>query len=148
MYSPNFQSFDKNQILLSSDRVTLYSKKDCVFLFGNQAVSLSSKKTINLDAVDKVIIYSKKIELGENATHPVVLGDNLNQTLIFLMDALMAVGNKLHNVSGGDNDIKASMEKIKGAGQIIHDNAANIKRRLSADKPSESLIVSKTTFTA
>jgi hypothetical protein len=148
MYSPDFQTFNNNQILVSSDRVTLYSKKESIFLFGTQAVSLSSKKTINLDAVDKVIVYAPKIELGDNATHPVVLGDNLNQTLIFLMDALLDVGNKLHNVSGGENDIKASMEKIKGAGQIIHDTAENIRRRLSPESPSDSLIVSKTTFTA
>lgn len=148
MYSPDFRSFNKNQILLSSDRITLYSKTDSVFLFGNQSVSLSSTKTINLDAVDKIVMFSKKIELGEKATHPVVLGDQLNRTLIFLMDALMAAGNKLHNVAGGENDIKASMEKIKGAGQIIHDNCQNVRRRLSPELPSESLIVSKTTFTA
>lgn len=148
MYSPDFQTFNKNQIILSSDRVTLYSKTDSIFLFGSQAVSLSSKKTINLDATDKVVVYSQKIELGENASHPLVLGDQLNDTLIFLLDALMTVGNRLHNVSGGENDIKASMEKIKGAGQIIHDTAENVRRRLSPDSPTDSIILSKVTFTA
>lgn len=148
MYAPDFQFFNKNQILLSSDRVTLYSKQDSIFLFGTQAVSLSSTKTINLDAVDKIVMYSTKIELGENATHPLVLGDNLNDTLVFLLDALMAVGNKMHNVSGGENDIKASMEKIKGAGQILHDYSENVRRRLSPNSPQDSLILSKTTFTA
>lgn len=148
MYTPDFRSFNQNQILLSSDRVTLYSKKDSIFLFGNQAVSLSSTKTINLDAVDKIIMYSPKIELGENATSPVVLGDQLNDTLLYLISALMEVGNKLHNVSGGTNDIKSSMEKIKGAGQIIHDTAENINRRLSPNSPKDSIILSKITFTA
>jgi len=148
MYIPDFQSFNQNQILLSSDRVTLYSKKDSIFLFGNQAVSLSSTKTINLDSVEKIIMYSPKIELGENAKSPVVLGDKLNDTLIFLVKELMDAGNKLHNVSGGSNDIKSSMEKIKGAGQIIHDAAEKINRRLSPNSPSDSIILSKTTFTA
>lgn len=148
MYTPEFQSYSQKQIFLSSDRVTLYSKNDSIFLFGTQAVSLSSTQTINLDAVNAVVIYAPRIELGENAVHPAVLGDVLNQTLIRLAKILMDVGNRLHNVSGGDNDIKASMEKIKSAGQVLQQGAVNFRNRLSPKDPSNSIILSKTTFTA
>lgn len=141
MYSPEFSNFTDRQILVSSDRVTLYSKKDSIFLFGTQAVSLSSKKTINLDSVDKVVIYSPKIELGEKATHPLVYGDQLVRILNLFLFQIQFAANKLHNVSGGENDIKASMEKIKSAGQIMHGASVDLKNRLET-------VMSKTTFTA
>ena len=65
-YKPQFP-YKGDQIILSSDRVLLHSKNDSVFLFGKQAVSLSSTKTINLDAIDKVLISTNKIELGNEA---------------------------------------------------------------------------------
>jgi hypothetical protein len=141
MYSPEFSNFKDRQILVSSDRVTLYSKKDSIFLFGTQAVSLSSKKTINLDSVEKVVIFSPKIELGEKAVHPLVYGDQLVKILELFLAQIKFASNKLHNVSGGDNDIKASMEKIKSAGQIMHGASVDLTNRLQN-------VLSKTTFTA
>lgn len=148
MYSPDFTSFNRNQIIVSSDRVVLYSKTDSIFLFGSEAVSFSSKKTINLDAVDKVVVFAPRIELGENATHPIVLGDNLNETLIYLMRQIMRASNTLYGVSGGEFDAKQSMEKVKSAGQILHAAAKNVMNRLSPQNPSKSLILSQKNFTA
>lgn len=148
MYSPDFQNFNQNQLLLSSDRITLYSKKDSVFILGSQAVSLSSKKTINLDAVEKVVVYAPKIELGENATHPLVWGDQLNSQLLFLLDSLMVASKKMYNVSGQEKEIMNSMEKIKGAGQIIFESCERLKILLSPNSPSDSIILSKNNFTS
>lgn len=148
MYSPDFTSFNKNQIVLSSDRVTLHSKTDSIFLFGSEAVSLSSKKTINLDAIDRVLVFAPRIELGDNATHPLVLGDNLNDALIYLMGQIMKASNVLHGVSGGEFDVKQSMEKVKSAGQILHGAANNVMNRLSPNNPSRSSILSQRNFTA
>ena len=58
MYVPEFP-YIGNQAIIKSDRVVLMGDKDSVFLFGNEAVSLSSKHTVNLDAKDKVIISWK-----------------------------------------------------------------------------------------
>lgn len=148
MYTPDFRSYNNNHILLSSDRVTLYSKTDSVFLFGTQAIGLSSMKTINLDAKNGIVMYAPRIELGENANQAVVLGNNLNQMLVALAKTLETVGNQLHDVGGGTMSIKATTEKIKTAGQLLHQGAVAIHNTLSEEDPSRSFILSKTTFTA
>jgi len=100
-FEPKFP-YKGNQLILSSDRVLLHSKSDAIFLFGKQAVSLSSTKTINLDAFDKVLIDCKIIELGSKAQtlgQPVVLGRNLNTQLTVLLTNLANAGTLMAQAS-------------------------------------------------
>ena len=143
MYKPEFP-YKNNQLILSSDRITLLSKTDSIFLFGTQAVSLSSKKTINLDAIDKVLIDAPKIELGSNAEisgEPVILGRTFNQQLILFLQQIAAAGAELSNVSSND---AGSFALIQGAGKSIT-NEAN--RFLGVLQSTETPVLSKTTFT-
>lgn len=142
-YKPDFP-YKGDQIILSSDRVLLHSKNDSIFLFGKQAVSLSSTKTINLDAPDKVLIYTNKIELGNDAEalgEPLVLGRTLNTQLIVLLSVLKSAGDQLSNVS--ESDLGASMGIIAGAGQAISQEA----ERLRGFLVGESQILSKRNYT-
>ena len=65
MFKPVFP-YKGNQLILTSDRVTIYSKNDAVFIFGKEAVSISSVKTINLDANEKILINCTKIRILTN----------------------------------------------------------------------------------
>ena len=144
MYRPQFP-YKNNQIILSSDRVTLHSKTDSIFLFGRQAVSLSSTKTINLDAVDKVLIDSPKIELGNRAEalgEPVVMGTSLNRQLIIFLQRIAGASAELINVS--ETNLAGSFVLIQGAGKTIN-NEAN--RLITLLQSSENPILSKNTFT-
>jgi hypothetical protein len=90
MYVPEFP-YTGNQAIIKSDRIILMGDKDAVFIFGNQAIGLSSRHTINLDAKEKVTISSPKIELGNNAKslgEPVILGDVLVSQLVLLLEKL------------------------------------------------------------
>lgn len=142
-YKPIFP-YTGEQIILSSDRVLLHSKNDSIFLFGKQSVSLSSTKTINLDAIDKVLIYSNKIELGHEAEtlgEPLVLGRTFNTQLIVLLSVLKTVGDQLSNVS--TSNLGASMGIIAGAGTAISQEAERLRGFLIG----ESQILSKRTYT-
>lgn len=142
MFVPQFP-YKGNQIILSSDRVTLHSKTDAIFLFGKQAVSLSSPQTINLDASQKVLIDSPKIELGHKAElegEPVVLGEKLNQQLSIMTNAMLTAGILLKQVSS--EDLGTSMEAIRGAAQILYDSAQNAKAYTD-----NRLTLSQNTFT-
>lgn len=144
MYQPQFP-YKENQIILSSDRVTLYSKKDSVFLFGTEAVSLSSKKTINLDAIDRVLIDSPKIELGSKAEavgEPVVMGRSLVRQLVILLEKLKIAGDELSNVS--ESNLAGSFVLIQGAGITISKES---ERLISLLRSSETPVLSKNTFT-
>jgi hypothetical protein len=143
MYNPQFP-YKGDQIILSSDRVMLYSKNDAIFLFGKKAVSLSSPRTINLDANDGVLIYTNKIELGTNAEalgEPLVLGRTLNTQLIVFLSVLQTVGNQLANAS--ESNLAATMTLITGAGTALAGEAGRLKGLLEG----ESQILSQTTYT-
>jgi hypothetical protein len=143
MLKPVFP-YKGDQIILSSERVLLHSKTDAIFLFGKEAVSLSSTKTINLDAVDKVLLDTKIIELGSKAQalgEPTVLGRSMVTQLSVLLANLEQAGNKLGVVSS--EDLGASMQKIREAGQLIAKESARLKVLLqSPDTP----VLSKVTF--
>ena len=144
MFRPVFP-YKGNQLILTSDRVTLHSKNDAIFLFGKQAVGLSSPETINLDAGKKIILAGPVIELGNKAQdlgQPIVLGNTLNQKLLFLIETLSAVSTLLAQVSTSQQGI--SMESIKQAGQLLNEQMAKMKEELN---PGISQILSKNTFT-
>ena len=144
IFEPKFP-YKGNQLILSSDRVILHSKSDAIFLFGKQAVSLSSTKTINLDAFDKVLIDCKIIELGSKAEtlgEPLILGKTFNRQLTLLLDELASVGTLLAQVS--ETDLGASMTYISSAGQKINQEATRLGDIV---RNPNSIVLSKNTFT-
>jgi len=73
-YTP-FKDFNKNQNILSSDRIIIKSKSDSIFLNSNRSIHLSSNKSINFDS-QETIIDSNKIYLGDkNSNEPAILGN-------------------------------------------------------------------------
>lgn len=150
MLSPEFP-YRGNQIILSSDRIMLHSKEDAIFLFGKAAIGLSSTQTINLDADEKVLIDCPKIELGSKAEEkgqPLVLGKELNQELILLMESLSAAGATL-SLASADN-LGLAMIAVHSAGVTISSAANRLKTLLNQVDSSgklDSPILSKNTFT-
>lgn len=142
MFNPTFP-YTNNQIILSSDRVTLHSKSDAIFLFGKEAVSLSSPKTVNIDATEKILLDSEKIELGHKAEkegEPVILGKKLNDQLYVLTNALLTAGILLKQVSS--NNLGGSMEAIRDAADILYNASQESKAYID-----NKVTLSKNTFT-
>lgn len=142
MFSPQFP-YKNNQVIISSDRVTLHSKSDAIFLFGKEAVSLSSPKTVNVDATEKILLDSTKIELGHKAEtdgEPVILGKKLNDQLHVLTNALLTAGVLLKQVSS--DNLGASMEAIRDAADILY-NASQESQAYIDNK----VTLSQNTFT-
>lgn len=144
MFKPEFP-YKGDQIILSSERVLIHSNKDAIFLFGKQAVSLSSTKTINLDAVDSVLVDTKLIQLGNRARElgePVILGRTMVTQISVLLVNLIMASSKLSSVSS--EDLGGSMERIREAGDILVKEASRLKTLLDqADTP----VLSKVTYT-
>jgi uncharacterized protein (DUF2345 family) len=144
MFKPVFP-YKGNQLILTSDRVTLHSKSDAIFLFGKQAVGLSSPETINLDAGKKIILAGPVVELGNKAQslgQPIVLGNTLNQKLLSIIEALNSVAILLAQVSTSQQG--KSMESIRQAGLLLSQEMQSLKTQLI---PGVSEILSKNTFT-
>lgn len=144
IFKPQFP-FKGNQIILSSDRVMLHSKSDAIFLFGKEAVSLSSTKTINLDASEAVLLDSPIIELGSKARdlgQPILLGYTFNRQMVILVKKIANAGVLLSQVS--ESDLGASMQAIATAGQILYNEGTRFARLLNT---ANSPVLSKITYT-
>lgn len=144
MISPKFP-FKNDQIILSSDRIMLHSKNDCIFLFGKGAVSLSSPNTVNVDANEKVVVFSPRIELGNEPAsfEPTMKGRTFLIQLSKLCEVLEEAGRLLNGSS--ESDIAGSMFNIAAAGQKIEEQAKRLKN-LCEVFDEENTVLSKSTF--
>jgi hypothetical protein len=145
MLNPKFP-FDGNQVILTSDRIVIHSKSDGVFLFGKGMVALSSTKTINLDAEEKILLDCNKIELGhqaENRGQPIMLGRVFISNLTILLESLQEAGSLLSTSS--ESNAAASLMNISSAGDAIFSSAKRLLDILdNEENPQHPL--SKVTF--
>lgn len=104
-------AFDKyigNQIILNAGRVVLNAKEESLFLSAKESVGINAK-TVNIDASDFYCVDAKRIYLGKkaraaSAKEPVILGTQLENWLVALLDTLSSVSTAMQtatSVSGG-----------------------------------------------
>lgn len=146
-YTPKFGvEYVDDHVLIVSDRVTLHSKKDSIFLFGKQAVSLSSIGTINLDASSGIILETPNVRLGSHsAKQQVILGNKHNQ---FLSDFLNSVSTAsdafLKTVSAGEKppnrELGDAMFNLTMFAQVLSNACVELKNKLDSS-------LSSTTYT-
>lgn len=135
--------FTGPQVILSSDRILLHSKKDAVIIAGKRAVSLCSTETINLDAKEKIILDSDLVELGHEARalgESVVLGNSLVFQLELFTGALKEIGVQLGRVGENKENIAASITIIKNQGLQLESAAVQLEDSLQT-------LLSQNTFT-
>jgi hypothetical protein len=122
-YTPLFP-YNKEQIIINSDRVSINSKQDSIFLFADKAISLSSNEGIHINTNKEVIINSQKTYLGLNATEPLVLGNKFTTLMEILLTNLENVGeqlfvatdsngNPIPSVQSGGNSLIKSVKRVK-----------------------------------
>jgi hypothetical protein len=91
--APN--KYSKPQIIINSSRLIFNAYDDSVFISSKQAIGLSSNGTINFDSKGNFIVNSPKIQLGLNASEPILLGDSTGKWLSKLLDNLNKVSQNL-----------------------------------------------------
>lgn len=101
----NKNEFAGNQIIISSDRLILNSKKQETAIFSAEGIGLSSMKGIAIDGKDVIEVESSRVNLGVNAVHPVLLGDVTMNWLADLCDlfysALGHIAKETHTSNTG-----------------------------------------------
>jgi len=143
MYKPQFP-YIGNQAIITSDRVTLLAGKDSVFVFGNQAVSLSSQHTINLDAKDKIILSSPKIELGNKAEalgEPIILGNALVHQLVTLLDDLIVFVTSVREATYGD--LSTIESNIAAPADVLYNSLPTIRNAINNSVRSNKVFLQK-----
>jgi hypothetical protein len=98
MYTPSIKDkevelykkneFGGNQVIITSDRIIFNAKKQEILAYSKESIGLSSEKIISIDGKELIETESKRINLGLNATSPVLLGDRTMDWLNTLCDIL------------------------------------------------------------
>lgn len=140
MFKPSFP-YTGNQVIISSGRITHHSYDDFIFLFGKKGVAISSPATFTVDANERTIIASPKVELGyqaESRGEPVLLGNSTVTQLGFLLDAIQELSDALNLAK---NNPEASLKAVIKASTVLSETVKNIKAQLN------TTCLSKTTYT-
>ena len=141
MYTPKFPYLG-NQAIITSGRVTIHSYDDFIFLFGKKGVAISSPSTFTVDANERTIIASPKIELGyqaERVGEPIMMGRSTALQLGRLLDAIQSLSNALNKMDIGQVDVAVPL--IRSTSRVLSATAKNVKTQLITK------CLSKTTYT-
>lgn len=142
MFTPKFPYLG-NQVIITSGRVTHHSYDDFIFLFGKKGVSVSSPATFTVDANERTIIASPKIELGyqaESRGEPVMLGNSTALQLGFLLDAIINMSDALNKISAEEPE--TAIPGIIQTTTVLSDTAKTVKAQLNSPT-----CLSRNTFT-
>lgn len=141
MYVPQFP-YTGNQVIITSGRVTHHSYDDFIFMFGKKGVAISSPATFTVDANERTIIASPKIELGyqaESKGEPVLLGRSTAVQLGFLLDAIQNLSDALGKMSA--EELETSIAGILQTSKVLSGTTKTVKAQLN------SACLSKNTYT-
>jgi exonuclease VII small subunit len=94
-YKPLFP-YNGEQIIFNSNRISLNSKEDSIFLFSSKVIALSSNEGIHLNTNKNIILNGEKIQIGLNANEPLVKGNQLYNLLERLINDLENAGEQLN----------------------------------------------------
>lgn len=127
-YKPEFP-YRGNQIIIDSDRVLINSKNDSTFIIGKKAVGISSGGTFNIDSTDKTIINSPEIDLGLQASHPIIYGDEFFSALNNFLKVIDTVvcENNLNIATDSNNTDIATVQR---AGKALQEATRNLSKKL------------------
>jgi hypothetical protein len=132
MFTPKFPYLG-NQAIITSGRVIHHSYDDFIFLFGKKGVSISSPATFTVDANEKTIIASPKIELGyqaESKGEPVMLGNSTVLQLGFLIDAIINMSDALNKLTAEQPE--TAIAGIVQTTTVLSDTAKAVKAQLGS----------------
>jgi len=142
MYKPQFP-YLSNQVIISSGRVVHHSYDDFIFLFGKKGVAISSPATLTVDANERTILASLKIELGyqaESKGEPVLLGRSTVTQLGRMLDSLKSLSVALSKMT--EKELEKAIPEIVSTSKVLADTAGVVKGLL--ESPA---CLSNTTFT-
>ena len=145
-YTPKFGvDYSGNQVIISSERITLHSKTDSIFLFGKTSVSLSSIGTVNIDSPSAIILDTSKVLLGSHsATESVILGNRYMQSFTDFLNAMAILCTQLSTVAAGNkkpsSELGVAMLKLSIFASSLSNECEVLKNKLNRT-------LSQTTYT-
>mgnify|MGYP003119835140 CR=1 FL=1 len=115
-----YDSVIANQILFNSDRITINSKEDDIYLSSNKDIHIGTKRHLTISTSDSLIIESETTNLGDpnkKTMDNMVLGTKLQEVLNGIIDLFSTA--QYFNASGNavlvPSSIQASVQQIQNS---------------------------------
>jgi hypothetical protein len=131
-YKPEFP-YRSNQIILTSNRVVLHSKSDSIFLFGKQAVSVSTNGSFNIDTAKGITMAAPAIELGIEAKkvgHPLIKTKEFIEQLDRLLSQIATFAEAIGQLRSNSIDLAAAMPLIAIQADFLKSVAEDVKLKI------------------
>ena len=140
------RQYNKNQIILNSDRLVFNSKTDNIILSSKNdvAINMDGAFHINIGPSGKqsaennyFILNAAKIQFGTGKVEPIPKGDSLNKVLMDMINALNELATNLQTATGigvgtvSEPTINAAGIKLKGQINNIRSQIDGIKSKVS-----------------
>ena len=116
---------NENQILLHSDRITLNSKRDDIFISSLKDIHIGSGENLTISTNKQLIISSTTTKLGKDAKEPMVKGNELLSLIRKIVDILPLliatpnVGGPLQIPTTQYNDITNTIDDFLSSKHFI-----------------------------
>lgn len=126
-YIPKFP-YAGDQATLVGGRIVFHAKEDTAFIFANKSVVISTPGSTHINATEGVFINGGSIELGLNATEPVIRGNVLIDDLTILCTSLNSFARALSTIS--ESQLEKAIPAIVKSAAGLSSNVRGIQRRL------------------
>ena len=112
--------YEEEQILLTSGRLLLNSKKDHILLSSKKSISFNAKEGFNFDTPNNFVVKTgTSIKLGDKtATEPLLLGNQTVNVLMRLITDINTVFNSL-GVTVGNLGVPLIAQATPAAGAAL-----------------------------
>lgn len=125
----NPKEYSSNQIIINSGRVVINSFKDHILLTSKKSINLNAVESVNIDS-PKTILQSPEVYLGgKSAKEPVLLGDKTYDILKVLVDDLNALATSLSTQVGVPSGVL--LAPTAGIASQIVSNTTKLKASLN-----------------
>lgn len=94
-YDKDANRFSGNQILAASGRILLNARQKEIIISAKTGVALTANRHVTVDAGGTIEMESSRINMGMNAIHPALLGDDTTNWLGNVMDQLIDLCGQL-----------------------------------------------------
>lgn len=147
----DFNSYDKNSVILTSDRLIFNSKDDSIYFLSNKTVGFSAVESIHFNVgptegsseKHEFIVNSPRIQLGLGEVEPIAKGTS---TLSFINETFTALSNfsLALKTAVGTGVGTVSLLTINSAADKLTSELTRISQKYTG---LDSPIISKTSFT-
>lgn len=150
----DFNSFEKDTVILNSDRVILNSKDDSVFILSKKTVGISAIDSVHFnvglsdskDKNNKFVINAPYIQLGlpsKGSNEPIAKADSVVQFIDTLILALDTFSKSLSTATAIGVGV-GSLPQINTAASLLSVRLFELKKNYTGEKSPIKSKVSKT----